>query len=202
LTTRRDELRFAAFVGVVVAAFVFGFVRDEAEARGFTLNLADALGFAALALLALQLLAPAPRRITSTAFRPTVIVRFHGRFGQLALAAAGAHVVLLFVDDTGRMRLLDFVDAPGRARAAVIALAALVLLTAASLRRRRGRQTRSWRILHVSLGVIALAFAVGHATGVGRYLGLDAVTGTAVALIPSAVLLLVYFRPDRALHRM
>lgn len=196
LTTRRDRLRFGAFVGVVGASFLFAFVRSGAGDRDFAVNLADALGFAALALIVLQLVVPVPPRITSGAFRPTLLVRFHGRFGQLALLAAVGHVGVLFVDDPDKLNLLDFTDAPGRARAAVVALVALGVLTIAALRRRHGRQTLAWRTVHLTLGVVALAFAIGHVAGVGGYLGFDAFTGTTLALLVSALVLIVYLRPQ------
>jgi 3-phenylpropionate/trans-cinnamate dioxygenase ferredoxin reductase subunit len=197
VTTRRDRLRFGAFVGVVGASFLFAFLRPGAGDRDFAVNLADALGFAALALIVLQLVVPAPPRIISAAFRPTLLIRFHGRFGHLALLAAVGHVVVLVVDDADRLNLLDFPDVPGRARAALVALVALAALTVAALRRRHGRQTLAWRTFHVTMGVVALAFAVGHVMGVGGYLGLDAFTGTTITLVVSALVLAVYLRPHR-----
>lgn len=196
-TSRADHLRFGAFVGVVVAATAFGFARPSAGDRPFLVNTSDALGFAALALILLQLVVPAPPRVSSAAFRPTLLVRFHLRFGYLALVAAAAHVLLLFVDDVDRVNLMNPIDAPARARAGLAALVALALLTVAATRRRRGRQSRAWRTLHVVLGVVAAAVAFGHVAGVGGYLGLGVLSGTVLTLVPLSVLLALYFWPER-----
>jgi hypothetical protein len=107
----------------------------------------------------------------------------------------------LVLDDPDRLELLNLARAPGRARDAVGALVALGVLTAMSVRRRPGRQTRGWRTLHVLLSIAAVCFALGHVAGVGRYLGLDAVSGTALSLVPLAALAALYLRPGHSARR-
>jgi len=190
----------ATYIGLVAISFAWAFARPEAEGQSFAINLGNAIGFAALAMLVLQLLAPAPRRMSKAPFRRTFLLRFHGPLGYLTFAAAIGHVVILIVDDPDRLTLLNPADAPARARAAVAALVALALVTVASTRRRVGRQTRAWRGLHVLLGGAALAFALGHVAGVGKYLGLDALPATALALVPLAAFAFLYLRrePERS----
>jgi hypothetical protein len=104
----------------------------------------------------------------------------------------------LVLDSPHRLELLNLAWAPARARDAVGALIALGVLTAVSARRRPGRQTRTWRTLHVLLSTAAVSLALGHVAGVGRYLGLDAVSGTALSLVPLAALAALYLRPEHS----
>ena len=166
--------------------------RTLATVTGF----ANALGFIALALLLVQLVAPARRRLFQTPFRITPLVRLHGPFGFAALAFALAHLLVLVLDKPDRLELLNLVEAPARAREAIGALIALGVLTAVSARRRPGRQTRAWRTLHIVLSAAAVSFALGHVAGVGRYLGLDALSGVALSLIPLAALTAMYLRHE------
>jgi predicted ferric reductase len=159
---------------------------------------ANALGFVAVGLLLVQLLAPARGRLSGTPFRMTLLLRLHGPFGYAALAFAVAHLLILVLDSPDRLELLNLARAPARARDAVGALIALGVLTAVSARRRPGRQTRAWRTLHVLLSIAAVSLALGHVAGVGRYLGLDAVSGTALSLVPLAALAALYLRPEHS----
>jgi predicted ferric reductase len=127
----------------------------------------------------------------------TFLLRLHGPFGYAALAFAVAHVLVLVLDDADRLELLNIANAPARAREAVAALIALGVLTAMSARRRPERQTRAWRTLHVLLSTVAVALALGHVAGVGKYLGLDALSATALSLFPLAMLAALYLRPER-----
>jgi predicted ferric reductase len=159
---------------------------------------ANTVGFVALALLLVQLLAPARGRLSGAPFRMTLLLRLHGPFGYLALAFAVAHLLLLVVDNPDRLELLNLAQAPARARDAVGALIALGVLSAVSARRRRGRQTRAWRTVHVLLSIAVVSLALGHVAGVGRYLGLDALSGTALSLVPLAALGVLYLRPEHS----
>jgi predicted ferric reductase len=77
---------------------------------------ANALGFVALALLVVQLLAPARGRLSGAPFRMTLLLRLHGHFGYVALAFAVAHLLILVLDDPDRLELLNLARAPARAR--------------------------------------------------------------------------------------
>jgi predicted ferric reductase len=128
----------------------------------------------------------------------TLLLRLHGPLGWVALALAVTHLLILVLDDPDRLELLNLAGAPARARDAVGALIALGVLTAVSARRRRGRQTRVWRTRHVLLSIAAISLALGHVAGVGRYLGLGAVSGTALSLVPLAALAALYLRPEHS----
>ena len=158
---------------------------------------ANALGYVALALLLVQLLAPARWRLSRRPFRMTLLLRLHGPFGYAALALALAHLLVLVLDSPDRLELLNVAEAPARAREAVGALIALGVLAAVSARRRPGRPPRAWRTPHVLLSAAAVSLALGHVAGVGRYLGLDALSGAALSLIPLAALAAVYLRHEQ-----
>ena len=193
-----DRARLSAAVVAVVAAAAIAFLQDGADGRTFVVNVSNALGFAALALIILQVVVPAGPRVMPGPFRRTALLRLHGPFGYAALAAAVAHVLLLVADDTDNLSLLDPFDAPGRARAGLTALVALAALAVTAQRRRRGRQSRRWRLGHLALSVVAAELAVGHIAGVREYLGLDVVTGTALTLVPLAVIVALFVWPERS----
>lgn len=102
---------------------------------------------------------------------------------------------MLFVTDPETLQLLNFLEAPWRARAAVLATGALVLLVVTSIwRQRLGIPYEPWRTLHGILAVCAVALALAHALGVGYYLGLfwKGVLWSGIAL--AALWLLIYVR--------
>jgi predicted ferric reductase len=165
-------------------------LRSLATVTGF----ANVLGFIALALLVVQILAPARGKLSGAPFRMTLLLRLHGPFGRAALVLAVAHYLLLVLDRPDRIDLLNLAGAPGRARAAVGAVIALSVLAAMSAWQRRGRQTPAWRTVHVLLSVAAVSLALGHVAGVARYLGLDAPRGIALSLVPLAALAALYLR--------
>jgi predicted ferric reductase len=164
-------------------------------------RLANALGYVALVLLVVQLLAPARGRLSKRPFRMTLLLRLHGPFGNAALAFAVAHLLVLVVDSPERLELLNVAKAPTRARDAVGALIALGVLAIVAAQRSPGRQTRPWRTWHVLLSTAALSLALGHVAGVGGYFGLDALSGVALSFVPLIALAAVYLRPERRQYR-
>ena len=193
---RADRHRFRASLLLVAAAAAIPFLQDGADERPFLVNLSNAFGFVALGLVALQLVIPTGPRLSRGPFRLTLLLRLHRRLGLAALGAAVLHVLLLVADDLDVLRLLDPLDAPGRARAGLTALSALAVLAVARPTR-RGRQSRRWRATHFALSAVAGALAVGHVAGVREYLRLDVIAGTLLTLVPLAALAALYLWPER-----
>jgi 3-phenylpropionate/trans-cinnamate dioxygenase ferredoxin reductase subunit len=148
---------------------------------------AAALGFAALVVLALQLVLPARARIFTEPFGIDVLLRFHREMGIAAAALIAGYVVVLIADDPDKLSLLNPLDAPWRAVAGVGALVALlVLLASASVRQRLSLSYELWRGVHLTLGLVVVGASAAHVLGVGRYLSLGSLRGVALLVIVAA----------------
>jgi predicted ferric reductase len=188
----------AIYVLAVLAPAALAVVAVPRAGGSSGVVLAAALGFAALAVLALQLVMPSRSRHFTPPFGIALLLRFHRRLGQLALALVLAHVVVLFVDDPRRLALLNLPAAPGRARAADVATLALVAIIVCSVWRRRLRLGyEAWRGLHIVLGVLVLVFAVIHVLGVARYLDVPSIRWTVLAFAAVGVGAVFYLRLGR-----
>jgi len=118
----------AAYAVVLLApiALIAGVVK--AGPRGPLVVFADALGFAALSLLALQVVVSGRSSTTTRAFGLRPVLALHRQAGVAVLVLVVIHVVALLADDPSRLALFDLGTAPGRARAGVLALVGLLAL--------------------------------------------------------------------------
>jgi predicted ferric reductase len=183
----RRMLWLAAYTLVVLAPLAFVLLADAGDDLTLGIALAAGLGFAGFAILALQLVLPTRARAFTEPFGVDVLLRFHREVGMVAAVLVVAHVVVLMVDDPGRLALLNPFDAPWRAVAGVSAVVALVALIASSTLRRRLRlRYERWRALHLVLGALVVVLSLAHVLGVGRYLALETFRGTALALTVAA----------------
>jgi predicted ferric reductase len=157
---------------------------------------ADALGFAAMSLLSLQVFSSGRWAATTRPFGLRRVLSLHRQAGIAALVLVVAHVVILFADDPARLALLDVASAPGRARAGVAALLGLLGLAGTSVWRRQVRlRYEQWRAVHLALTVVVIGGAFVHimwvdsysAAGVVRWSVLGLVVGAAVAMFWSRV---------------
>jgi predicted ferric reductase len=195
----------AAYALVAIAPLIATLALTNLPGRTFVLELGSALGIIALTLLALQLMLPSRLRAVAGPLGADVAVRLHRRMADVLVAAIVVHVALVFADDLSRLELLDPVDAPWRARAAVVSCAALAALIAMALMRGRSRLSYArWRGWHVGLAALALVAAAGHTVGVAHYLTdgpLTALLAIVTALALGAVVELRILRPARLARR-
>ncbi|HEX8854626.1 MAG TPA: ferric reductase-like transmembrane domain-containing protein [Thermoleophilaceae bacterium] len=184
----------AGFAGAATLPLAVALVGSPPSGRGFVIELGSGFGIVALSVLALQLLLPARVRPVTAWLGAEVAIRLHRRLADLLVAAIVAHVALVVVGTPANLALFDLLGAPWRARAAFASSAALAALVASSVLRRRLRLSYArWRGLHLLLGLSALALAILHALGVGRYLSSPAGL-TVAALAALAVLAVVQLR--------
>lgn len=181
--------------GVALAGpFVLIAARDRTAPRPFMYELGSGLGIAALSLLALQLVLPARLPVLAE-IGAEVAVRLHRRLADIMLAAVAAHVAAVMVAEPSRLGLFAFFGAPWRAQAAIGSVVALIVLMVTSIARRRVRLSyMRWRVIHLSLGAIALVLAVVHTIGVGRYLATGPAEWALVALTAGGLGALVVMR--------
>ncbi|MBE9007710.1 ferric reductase-like transmembrane domain-containing protein [Fortiea sp. LEGE XX443] len=163
--------------------------------RSFWLEFSAALGFIGLAMMAMQFALTARINRIEASYGVDLILQFHRYTSIVAFFFILVHPIILFIDNPETLQLLNFIEAPWRARAAVIATLALIAIMVTSIwRKQLNLPYEPWRIAHGILAVIILAFGLGHALGVGNYLGLfwKAVIWTGIAL--AALWLLIYVR--------
>jgi predicted ferric reductase len=163
--------------------------------RGFWVDFSVALGFIALAMMALQFSLTARINRIEASYGIDIILQFHRYISLVAFALVLIHPLILFVVQPETLQLLNFFTAPWRARMAVLGTLALIALVITTIWRQQLKiPYEPWRTLHGVLAVLAIALGLGHAIAVGNYLGLfwKAVLWTVITL--AALWLLVYVR--------
>lgn len=180
----------AIYIVAIVGPFGLIALGHQGPPRTFTHELGSSLGIVVLVLLAMQLVLPARLRL----FAPLgadVAVRLHRRLATVVLTLTAAHILVIILADPARLALFRFIDAPLRAQAGIAAVAAMLLLVVTSMARRRVRLSyAAWRGIHLLMGGLALALALVHAIGVGRYLssGPAVIALAALVVVPFASL--------------
>src|SRR4051794_32991025 len=176
---RRRTLLVALYAVVLLAPFALleGVMKPGAQGR--LVVFADALGFAGLSLLALQIVASGRWAATTRSFGLRAVLALHRQAGMALLVVVVVHVVVLLADDPSRLALLDPRSAPPRARAGMLALLGLVALAGTSIWRRRLRLGyERWRALHLACTALVIAAAFAHVVWVNAYMSLPVVRCT------------------------
>ncbi|MEJ7729683.1 MAG: ferric reductase-like transmembrane domain-containing protein [Polyangiaceae bacterium] len=168
--TLRGAFWIGVYVFVAVAPLIFTGLGISQPGQGWVRDFSVALGFVGLAMMTLQFALIARFEGVAAPFGMDAVLQYHRQIAYVATAFVITHPVLLFVDDPRKLRLLDFTTAPNRARFAVSATVALLLLMATSIWRRQMRlRYELWQLLHGLLAVAIVALALAHAAGVGYY---------------------------------
>jgi 3-phenylpropionate/trans-cinnamate dioxygenase ferredoxin reductase subunit len=163
--------------------------------RTIWLEFSVALGFVGLAMMALQFALTARINIIEASYGVDLILQFHRYTSIVAFFFILIHPLILFILDPETLQLLNFLEAPWRARFAVVATLALIGLIVTSIWRQPLKiPYEPWRILHGILAACAVGFGLAHALGVGYYLNLfwKALLWGGLSLL--ALWLLVYIR--------
>ena len=146
------------------------FLGPHPPGRDFLTELSVALGFVGLAMVGLQFFLTARFRPIEAPYGLDVILHFHREISTAAFLIILAHPLLIFWRD-GSLQILNLSVQPARVWFAVISLLALATLIATSIWRKALRLSyEKWRLLHGTLAIIALGFALGHVIGVGHYI--------------------------------
>jgi predicted ferric reductase len=165
------------------------------EDRGFWLDFSVALGFIGLAMMALQFALTARINLIEASYGIDIILQFHRYISIVAVAFILIHPLILFAVKPETIQLLNFPEAPWRARYAVLSTLALIVLIVTTIWRQQLQiPYEPWRTLHGVLAVVALVLGLFHALGVGNYLGLFWKSVLWSALILGALWLFAYIR--------
>jgi predicted ferric reductase len=163
--------------------------------RGFLVDLSVALGFVALSVLGLQFALAARFSRSSAPFGIDVVLTYHRQISFLAVAAAFAHPVLLFLADGRYLALLDPLHLPLRAVFAWLSCGALGLLMVTSIWRRALRLSyQAWHVLHSVLGVFIVLAALVHGFLVNYYFSVPLVRGVWIVYTAAFLWLAVWVR--------
>jgi predicted ferric reductase len=165
------------------------------EERSFWLEFSVALGFIGLAMMAIQFALTARINRVESSYGIDLILQFHRYTSIVAFFFIFVHPIILFIDKPETLQLLNFIEAPWRARLAVTATLALIAIIVTSIwRKQLNIPYEPWRIAHGILAVVAVGFGLGHALGVSYYLSLfwKIVIWTGIAI--AALWLLIYVR--------
>ncbi|MBW4465399.1 MAG: ferric reductase-like transmembrane domain-containing protein, partial [Pegethrix bostrychoides GSE-TBD4-15B] len=163
--------------------------------RGFWVEFSVALGFIGLAMMAVQFVITARINRIEASYGIDILLQFHRFTSLTAFFMVLLHPVMLFIVQPETLQLLNFPEAPWRARLAVLGTIAFIALVITTIWRKPLRiPYEPWRTSHTVLSVLAVGLGLGHAIGVGNYLGLfwKGVLWAAMALI--ALWLIVYVR--------
>jgi len=159
------------YLGLAVAPLVVALVPPAPPGRDFWTEVAVAAGFVGLSTMCLQFAVSARFRHVAAPFGIDVVLQFHRQIAIFAAVLVIAHPLILIADEPSRLGLLDPFSAPWRARAGLIGLLAVLILTLlAHLRRRVRLRYEPWRVSHGLLAVAAVAGALIHIELVGHYL--------------------------------
>ncbi|MEG4346515.1 ferric reductase-like transmembrane domain-containing protein [Microcoleus sp. A003_D6] len=163
--------------------------------RGFWTEFSVALGFIGLAMMALQFILTARVNRIETSYGIDILLQFHRYTSLVAFFMVLVHPVILFIAQPETLQLLNFPQAPWRARMAVLGTLAFLAMVVTTIWRKPLKiPYEPWRASHTILAVVALGFGFAHALAVGNYLGLfwKAVLWGGIILI--SLWLIIYVR--------
>ncbi len=141
------------------------------EGREFWRELSVALGFAGLAIMALQFALTARFKWLKAPYGADIVYHFHRQISFVALVLILAHPLLLFIFSPQTLALLNLFSAPWRARAGVTAVLLLLGLIGASIWRKPLKiEYTNWRIWHGVLATLVIALAIIHVVLARHYL--------------------------------
>lgn len=163
----------AGFLFITILPLLVLLIYPPPVARGFWIEFSVALGFIGLALMALQFALTARINRVEDSYGIDLILQFHRYTSFMAFVMVLFHPVILFIVQPDTRQLLNFFEAPWRARMAILGTLAFVTMIVTTIwRKPLNIPYEPWRFSHSTLSVLAVALGLGHALAVGNYLGL------------------------------
>jgi predicted ferric reductase len=159
------------YILLISAPLLILITGDVPEGREFWREFSVALGFAGLAMMALQFVLTARFKVIKAPYGADIIYHFHRQISLVALVLILAHPLLLFIFSPETLNLLNLVTAPWRARMGVSAVLLLIAITVTSIWRMRLKiEYTAWRIWHGILATAIVALTMGHIILARHYL--------------------------------
>lgn len=186
------------YLGLVLAPLLALLVAPVPAGGGFLWDLSMALGFAGLAMMAMQFLLTARFKRATAPFGIDIIYYFHRYLGVVILAIVLAHPVLLVIDNPALAGWLNPFEAPPHIADGVWAVVALLVVMITSLARKALRLPyEAWRVIHLAGAVVAVGFAFWHIDAVRYYLDTPWKRGVWLAIAATWIAVVVYVRVYR-----
>jgi len=165
------------------------------EGREFLREISVALGFMAMSLLGLQTIPTSRLKILTRAFPMETLYDLHHKLSIFTFIIAFLHPILLFINNPETLRLLNFVTAPWRARAAVLSVLAMLILVITSVWREVMKVKYDvWRWIHDGLAFLAIGLGLFHMFKVNYYMSLTYQKVIWLTLTGIWVLIILYIR--------
>jgi predicted ferric reductase len=159
------------YLAIVLVPVFLMLVPPVPSGRGFWLEFSVALGFVGLTQIGLQFLLIARFKRVTAPYGIDIILRYHKQIALVAVGAILLHPIIIVIDYPARLKLLNPLGGNWASRFALISLLALLIIVVTSVFRERVRlDYERWRMLHLGLGVSAIAFAQLHASMAGLYI--------------------------------
>lgn len=185
----------AVYLGLVLAPVVLLLVGTVPAGNGLWVDVALAMGYAALAMLGVQFFLTARFRRASAPFGIDIIYYFHRLMAILGFLLILAHAVLLLAAKPALIRQIFSAQIPGHAIAALAALLLFSILIAASVWRKPLQiRYEPWRRWHGLLAGAAILLALLHVELAGYYIQMPAKRALWTVIMISWVLLWLYVR--------
>jgi predicted ferric reductase len=195
----------AAYLAISLSPLFFALVGERPESRGFWVEFGVALGFVGLAMLGLQFAITARFQGVAAPFGIDIIIRFHREISLVAFGLIVAHPIILFIARPEYMQRLTPPDVSWVAVMGLLSILVLGAIIASSIWRERLKLSyETWRLLHATLAVVAVALAAAHVVGIGRYVATPWKQALWITMAAGTLFLLLYVRvgkPLRILHR-
>jgi len=161
----------AVYITLIVSPLVVLLIGPVPPGREFWRELSVGLGFAGLAMMALQFALTSRFKKIKTPFGEDVVYHFHRQISLVAFFLILLHPLLLFVNSPDTLYQLNLFSATWRARAGVVAVVALIILIVISLWRKNLKiEYTKWRILHAILATTIVSLAMTHVVLAGHYI--------------------------------
>ncbi|NUT49372.1 MAG: oxidoreductase [Saccharothrix sp.] len=166
----RGVFWIGVYLAVVAGPLLFALI-DAPTGRDFWTEFSVALGFIGLSMMGMQFALVARFHSVAAPFGEDAVVQFHRQMAYVATAFVLAHPVILFIADTDLLSLLNFVEAPWRARFAAVSVVLLAAVMVTSVWKSRLRLSyETWQLLHAVLSTLAVVTALVHMILVDHYL--------------------------------
>ena len=169
-------LRFSSclwilFYLLMATAPLIGGIFNLSHGRGFWTNFSAALGFVALSMFAAQFVLVSRIRAISEPVGMDGVIALHKYLAYAAAAFALVHPAILFTLDKKYWPLLNVFTSPLRAKFAVLATFALLLIIVLSIWRKPLKiRYPVWKATHWFLSILVVVGGLAHAALVNYYL--------------------------------
>lgn len=185
----------AIYFLMVFLPLIMIMILPRPQGREFLREVSVALGFIGMALLGLQMIPTSRLKFFVRAFPMDTLYNFHHGLSIFTFVLLLAHPILLFINNPETLQLLNLVTAPWRARAAVFAILAMLILVVSSVWRELMKiRYDVWRWIHDGLAFLAIGLGLYHMFKVNYYMALTSQKVIWLVLAGIWLAILIYMR--------